>query len=131
MNEEDEKRMKHLEMLQAVISRLAGNSFTIKGWGITLVAALLAFVAKDGKPHNAWIALMPTIAFWGLDAYYLGLERAFRDLYKRVCGASHTDFSMTPPAAKGYFIEALFRPAVWPLYLTLIVITLAVCLYVR
>ncbi|MEK6374711.1 MAG: hypothetical protein AABO58_18690 [Acidobacteriota bacterium] len=131
MNEEDEKKTKHLEMLQAVISRLASNSFTIKGWGTTLVAALLAYIAKDGKPQNAWIVLMPTVVFWGLDAYYLGLERAFRDLYKQVSGQSHTDFSMVPPAGKAYFSEALFRPAVWPLYLMLIIITLVVCLCVQ
>jgi hypothetical protein len=33
---------KHLELIQAVISRMAGNSFLLKGWSVTLAAALLA-----------------------------------------------------------------------------------------
>jgi hypothetical protein len=32
-------KIKHLEMIQAVISRLANNSFLLKGWSITLVSA--------------------------------------------------------------------------------------------
>ncbi len=39
---------KHLEFLQAVITRMAGNSFLIKGWSVTLVAALLALTVPHG-----------------------------------------------------------------------------------
>lgn len=91
---DDEKQAKHLEMIEAVIARLAGNSFTIKGWSTALVSALLAFLAKDGDPTYAWIALVPALVFWTLDAYYLGLERAFRDLYDAVRGGAHHDYAM-------------------------------------
>jgi hypothetical protein len=33
-------RLKHMELIQAVVSRLAGNSFLVKGGAITLAAAL-------------------------------------------------------------------------------------------
>ena len=33
-----ENKRAHLEMIQAVITRMAGNSFLIKGWSVTLVA---------------------------------------------------------------------------------------------
>lgn len=33
---------KHLALVQGVINRLAGNSFSLKGWSVTLVSALLA-----------------------------------------------------------------------------------------
>ena len=39
---------KHLEMIQAVISRLASNSFSIKQWTVMLVSALFVLVARRG-----------------------------------------------------------------------------------
>jgi len=75
------EEIKHLELIQAVVTRLAGNSFSIKGWTITLVAALMALSAKDANPRYAAIAALPVIFFWGLDAYYLRQERLFRRLY--------------------------------------------------
>ena len=37
-----EVKLKHLEMIQAVITRMAKNSFLLKGWSITLTAAIFA-----------------------------------------------------------------------------------------
>ena len=37
----------HLQMIQAVITRMASNSFLIKGWSVTLVAALFALAAAN------------------------------------------------------------------------------------
>ena len=76
--------IKHLEMIQSVINRLAGNSFSMKGWSITLVAALFALAAKDTNVRYAALALLPGLCFWGLDAYYLREERLFRKLYDAV-----------------------------------------------
>ena len=39
--------IKHLEFIQAVITRMAGNSFVLKGWAITLAAAGFALAAKE------------------------------------------------------------------------------------
>src|SRR5438309_1775864 len=80
----DEQKLKHLEMIQAVVSRLAGNSFSIKGWSITLVSALFALAAKDANVRYAALALLPALCFWGLDAYYLRQERLYRKLYEAV-----------------------------------------------
>ncbi|WP_295393499.1 hypothetical protein [uncultured Thiodictyon sp.] len=64
---------KHLGMVQGVINRLAGNSFSLKGWSMTLVSALLglALSGKGGNPLGAMIALFPALTFWALDGYYL------------------------------------------------------------
>jgi len=35
-----EKKLKHLEMLQGVINRMANNSFLLKGWSVVLISAL-------------------------------------------------------------------------------------------
>ena len=80
----DDRNVKHLEMIQGVVKRLAGNSFTIKGWSITLVSALFALAAKDANERYVVIALFPAFCFWGLDAYYLWKERLFRSLYDAV-----------------------------------------------
>jgi len=37
-NPGDDKR-KHVEFIQAAIARMAGNSFVIKGWSLTIAAA--------------------------------------------------------------------------------------------
>jgi hypothetical protein len=75
---------KHLSMIQGVVNRLAGNSFALKGWSVTLVAALLALAAKDADTRLVAIALLPALTFWGLDGYFLAQERLFRRLYERV-----------------------------------------------
>lgn len=80
----DEQQVKHLEMIQGVVDRLAGNSFSMKGWSITLVSALFALAAKDSNVRYAALALLPALCFWGLDAYYLRQERLFRRLYDAV-----------------------------------------------
>jgi hypothetical protein len=71
---------KHLEMIQAVVSRLSSNSFAYKGWTVTVAAGLIAFlVGKESRLLPA--GLYPIIAFWFLDSHSLSLERAFRRLY--------------------------------------------------
>ena len=76
----DDQR-KHYEFLQAAVSRLAGNSFSIKGWAVALVAVLGGFAAKDSDPRYIFGLWLPALCFWGLDAYYLRQERLFRALY--------------------------------------------------
>lgn len=77
-------RIKHLELVQGIISRMANNSFLIKGWSVTVAAALFALAAKDSDARFALLAILPIFAFWYLDAYYLRQERLFRQLYEKV-----------------------------------------------
>ena len=90
-------------MIQAVITRMAGNSFLIKGWSVTLVAALFALAAVNTNQVFVYLAYFPGFMFWALDAYFLRQERLFRKLYDRVReeGEDHIDFSMnTQPFEK-------------------------------
>ena len=75
-----ENKIKHLEMIQAIITRMAQNSFMIKGWALTLVVAMVAFVPKTAGLFVP-IVLVPILIFALLDAYYLRLERRYRKLY--------------------------------------------------
>jgi hypothetical protein len=80
-----DQRMKHLELIQYIVTRLGQNSFAVRGWSVTLVSALFALIAaKDAPPIAALVAVVPAATFWGLDAYYLRQERLFRRLYRAV-----------------------------------------------
>lgn len=80
----DEKRIKHLEMTQGVVNRLAGNSFAMKGWAIALATALIAIAVDRQEGRFAFAGLLPTVLFWFLDGYFLWQERLFRALYDDV-----------------------------------------------
>lgn len=89
-------KLKHLELIQGVINRLAGNSFYMKGWAVVLLSALLVLVVREDRGDLGWLGLLPVLVFWGLDAYFLWQERLFRALYDRVrlIDAAEIDFSM-------------------------------------
>lgn len=73
--------LKEIELIQDVIKRMASNSFLIKGWTITLVVASLLL---KGPRYQAWIAFIPLLMFWFLDAYFLWQERMYRALFSWV-----------------------------------------------
>jgi len=93
----DENKRKHLELIQAVISRMAGNLFFLRGWTITLVTGLFALSASKGA-SGGYVALgyLLLLIFWTLDGYFLAQERLFRDLYDDVRKRDEEaiDFSM-------------------------------------
>ena len=133
-----EKRLKHLEMIQGVINRLASNSFRMKGWSVVLVAALLALGARNGSFEMVLVPCVPVLVFWGLDGYYLSQERLFRALYDGVRVRDEIDFSMDVEHLKktGHFwardwCRAVRSITLWPFYVTLLVVPLAGLLFVR
>lgn len=87
---------KHLDFIQSAINRMAGSLFLLKGWSITLIAALFALAAKDANKSYFVIAYFPLFIFWSLDGYFLSQERKFRALYDhvRTLDESQIDFSM-------------------------------------
>ncbi len=91
-----EAKIRHLEMIQEVISRMAGNSFSLKGWAVTLVAGIFALSGTVAGKVSYLIAFMPIFIFWVLDAFYLSKERAYRALYRHVSQSKENeiDFSM-------------------------------------
>ena len=60
-----ESKIAHLKMVQAVITRMAGNSFLIKGWSVTLVAALFALAAAAYQPAFRVSGLLPNVHVLG------------------------------------------------------------------
>ena len=75
MEEQDKLReymLKEIEIIQDIIRRMGFNSFMIKGWAITLVVVSLLL---KGTEYQVWIAFIPLLVFWFLDAYFLWQER--------------------------------------------------------
>jgi len=80
----DDAALKHLEFIQNIVTRMANNSFLLKGWSVTLVAAIFVLTVNNPSAYLIFIAIFPALAFWGLDAYYLRQERLFRQLYRKL-----------------------------------------------
>ena len=74
-----EYMLKEIDIIQDIIKRMAFNSFMIKGWAITLVVVTL--LLKGTEKYQVWIAFIPLLVFWFLDAYFLRQERMYRILY--------------------------------------------------
>ena len=118
----------HLGILQSVIQRMSANSSSCKAWCVSLVAAVLVIVADKGKPEYAWIALLPTIVFLALDAYYLALEKAFRNSYNDFIKKLHNRkidiealYAVRPIGNMNKLqLEALKSFSVWGFYISLI-----------
>lgn len=131
-----EAKIKHLEFLQNVITRMNSNSFLIKGWTITLVSALFALASKDANTNYVLVSYIAIPIFWMLDAFFLSQERQYRDLYAEVAVKSETDidFSMN---ASGYckgdrtWTGGFFSQTLIPFYGISIVTTLIVMFLIK
>jgi hypothetical protein len=118
---------KHLEFIQTIIARLASNSFQMKGWNVALATAAVGLAAaKDSRPTLAVLAVVPSLAFWFLDAYYLGLERLYRDLYKKaISGPPSFDLDAGSLRPKAWLGSAM-RPSVAALHVPMVAVILLV-----
>lgn len=125
LEDKQDARLKHLEFIHNVIARLAGNSFWLKGWSVTLVAAIFALAARNATSSFLWVALLPALAFWGLDAFYRGQEHVFRDMHKDVVAGDIDLMSMeTRKYEKGFvgWLGDLFSRSVWPFHIPMVVV---------
>jgi hypothetical protein len=119
-----------LKMIQAIIDRMARNSFALKGWTVTLVAALIGLAAADSNRAFALIAVYVVVALAALDAYYLAIERAYRVLYRSASSRSEND-SWDLQADKvgfGHVLRALLSPSVLYLHGVALLMSVAVAL---
>lgn len=77
---------KEIDLIQSCISRMAQNSFMVKGWVITLVAACCAVSSLNSSEWKILFIFgaLAIILFWYLDAYFLKMERLYRFKYEWV-----------------------------------------------
>lgn len=77
-------KVAHLTFIQGVINRMGQNSFLLKGWSVTVVAALFALASQNANELFILVAYFPALMFWLLDAFFLHQERLYRQLYEDV-----------------------------------------------
>ncbi|NKC15903.1 MAG: hypothetical protein GKR94_28020 [Gammaproteobacteria bacterium] len=88
-------KMKHLEFIQAAISRFSDHSFKLKGWAVVLLVALGAISARESNGGLALLACIPIAILWGLDGYYLSVERQYRALFDCVRSLDNDEIDFT------------------------------------
>ncbi len=128
-----ENKRKHLEFIQGVINRMASNLFFLRGWTITLIAALLAlFVKGTNSNYIIYFLLVLVLVFWILDGYFLSQERLFRALYNHVrkLDEKEIDFSMNTSEfkkdKKNTWVCAMFSSTLLVFYLPLVGVALLI-----
>lgn len=123
-------KIKHLEFVQNVITRMNSNSFQLKGWMITIVSALLALYASSNKLLYIFVAIVPVIIFWCLDAFYLKQERLYRKLYQDVVNDNNIAlFDMNASRYEVCYCKVFWSKTIAGLYCTISVFLLLLGLF--
>lgn len=76
-----EVNIEYLQMIQNAITRMAENSFKIKGWAIGIMLAIFSFAGGQGNKRCILFTVIPLFVLWCLDSYYLQMERKYRKFY--------------------------------------------------
>lgn len=140
LRHDDSAVLKHMDMYQGIITRMAGNSAACKKWCIPFVTAILAYVATKPELRVAYIQVLvvaPVIIFYLLDAYYLKLENQFRNGFSHSAKLIQKDefhkenlFAMRPMGGEiEFWIKGVTSPSTWLVYigmLALIVLAYAI-----
>ncbi|MEV8132864.1 hypothetical protein AB0O54_17165 [Pseudarthrobacter oxydans] len=91
-------RRKHLDFIQATITRMSAASTTTKSWMMPVVSATFGYALVQKVTSVAVLGIAAVLLFAYLDANYLRQEKRFRRLYKAVAEGSDeiAVFSLNP-----------------------------------
>ena len=109
----EEDRRKHLDFIQAVVTRMSAASSTAKSWVLPLVTATYGYALTQEADSIAVLGIVAVMIFAFLDANYLRQEKGYRKLYDAVAGLGFTEersrvvppFSMDPSDADDPIVE--------------------------
>ena len=125
-----EEKIKHLEFVQNVITRMNTNSFQLKGWVITIVSALLALYASSDNVLYIFVAIVPVVVFWCLDAFYYKQERLYRKLYQDIVNDNNISrFDMNASKYEVCYCKVFWSKTIAGLYCTIAVLLLLLGLF--
>ena len=117
----------HLNMLQAIIARLATGSASSKTWCLALTGAVTSLAGATHQPAVLGFVVVVVAIFWFLDVRYLAQEKAYRDLFNakvtriREQAYDMADaFDLAAPTDGDDIKHALKSWSTWPLYLTVV-----------
>lgn len=125
-----DKLHKEIDLIQSIITRMANNSFMLKGWMVSLVAVILVLgkdtILVDDVSYLSLVLCLPVLVFWYLDAVFLQMERCYRRMYSSVVGDRKNDKGEEKPMyclnyknfQKGIetVLEIMFSKTLWPFY---------------
>lgn len=81
---DNQELYKEIDLIQGCINRMAKNFFMVKGWALTIFAGIIA-ISKMEVINNLCLLvctiLVPYLAFWILDAFFLHIEKKYRKMY--------------------------------------------------
>ncbi|MGJ7976745.1 hypothetical protein [Providencia hangzhouensis] len=134
-----EYKITGLGFLQTIISRMANNSFYIKGWVLTLFLAIIV-LKKETSYSSCTLEtsiILVTLLFCFLDAYYLQQEKIFRGLYNYLSESEKEDenFLNINPKSEKYnnvkdikspYIKSFKSPSIWLFYIAIIASTILI-----
>jgi hypothetical protein len=126
-----DNKLKHLEFIQNIITRMNSNSFMLKAWTISLISALFALAANDANMNYVLVSYIASPVFWILDGFYISQERQYRDLYSDVAkkGQNEIDFSLDATdynKGRNNWVSGIISKTLIPFYGISIVATLIV-----
>lgn len=75
---------KHLDFIQAVVTRMSAASSAAKGWLLPVVTATYGYALTKHAESVALLGLLSVALFAFLDANYLRQEQGYRALYDAV-----------------------------------------------
>lgn len=76
-----EDKRKHLDFIQAVVTRMSAASSNAKSWLLPVVTAAYGFALTSSSGSVATLGVVAVLLFSFIDANYLRQERAYRTLY--------------------------------------------------
>jgi hypothetical protein len=125
-------RAAHLNMTQAVVTRLATFSANAKNFCVTVVAVLLGIAFQQKLPLLLVVAALVVFSFAALDVYYLAQERRFRGFYREVANrpiadATQMDLAPSTLTLKDY-VEGIRSFSTGGFYLLLLIVGAALLL---
>lgn len=130
---------KEIDLIQSIITRMASNSFMLKGWMVTLVAVILALgkdtILVDDVTYLSLVLCLPVLVFWYLDAFFLRTEKCYRKMYSSVISNRANDFGEPKPLyclnytkfkeGIGSVFSNMLTKTLWPFYgLTVLILLL-------
>ena len=119
-----EELHKELDLIQGCITRMAQNSFMIKGWFIAIIAGIFALLFVENNQIALIISLVITGLFWYLDAFFLKTERIYRSIYswvlkERKKGNRTNQYELNPmkfPVSGCSTMQVAWSKTLWPFY---------------
>lgn len=120
----------HVQHLQNIAARMHESSRSAKNFNLVIVGAILTFGASTYKPNIILVAVIPTILFALLDAYYLRLERDIINCQNKFLDGSDEqkmtsflklDLDSSLPYKLKSFLGSLASFSIWPYYLGMLI----------